>query len=158
MCTTFPENPNLISEFIPHRVNQGQWWCWDIHKMCNLWVFAVSQQFGLLQHILLQHIVQMQSIVFAFCHDLPQQEPNLAGNLRGCAYGTVHVSASWREKVLNVFESVRGSNRMSGVHLSAERGMMDWGEAVDAEYLPTARVIKQESCLLPNNTMRSNHL
>lgn len=30
-----------------------------------------------------------------------------------------------REKVLNVSESVRGSNKMSGVRLSAERGMMD---------------------------------
>lgn len=67
----------------------------------------------------------MQSIAFSFCHDLPQQEPNLAGNLRGRAYGTVHVSASRREKVLNVSESVRGSNRMSGVRLSAERWMMD---------------------------------
>lgn len=89
----------------------------------------------LLQQILLQHITQMQSLVLSFYHDLPQHEPNLAGSLRGRAYGTAHVSAIWqerereREKVLNVSESVRGSNKMSGVRFSAEGvgggGVMD---------------------------------
>lgn len=42
---------------------------------------------------------------------------------------------------------------MSGMRLSAERAMMDCrGEAGEAEYLPTAPVIKQESSLLSNNT------
>lgn len=54
---------------------------------------------------------------------------------------------------------MRGSNKMRGVRLSAERGMMDcWGEAGEPVYLPTAPVIKHGSSLLSNNTMRSNNL